>query len=61
MVQQHFLFIFKNNFPHFYWCKKQDDRSEAQEKGLRQINGGKVNGCNKKRMHHTLLSYQKGK
>lgn len=55
------MVIFKSNFPHFYWCKKQHERSEAQEKGLRQINGGKVNGCNNKRTHRTLLSYQKRK
>lgn len=61
MVKQHFVLILKSNFPQFYWCKKQHDRSEAQEKGLRQINGGKVNGCNNKRMHLTLLSYQNGK
>lgn len=61
IVTQYFVLIFKSNFPHFYWGKKQHDRSEAQEKGLRQINGGKVNGCNNKRMHCTLLSYEKGK
>lgn len=61
MVKWHLLLGYKSNFPHFYWHKKQHDRSEAQQKGLRQINVGKVNGCNIKRMYLALLSYQKGK
>lgn len=56
MVKQHFVVIFKSNFPHFYWCKKWRDRPEAHKKGLRQMKGSKVNGCNNKRMHHALLS-----
>lgn len=61
MVKWNLLLSYKSNFPHFYWHKKQHDRSEAQQKGLRQINTGKVNGCNIKRMYLALLSYQKGK
>lgn len=61
MVKQHFMLIFKSKFTHFYWCNKQHDRSEAHDEGPRQINGGKVNGCNSKRMYCALLSYQKGK
>lgn len=60
-VKQHFVLVLKINFPRFHWCAKQHDRAEALEKGLRQINGGEVNGCSNNRMHHTLLSYQKGK
>lgn len=60
-VKQDFVLVLKINFPRFYWCMKQHDRCEAQEKGLRQINCGEVNGSSNNRMHHALLSYLKGK
>lgn len=61
MERQHLVLIHKSAFPHFYWHKKEHDRFEAEDKGLRLIDSGKANGCNNERMYLALLSYQKRK